>query len=409
MKQFFKILRFELKNYLGNKVFVGVTIALVTLIAVVLNFPRFIEIFESKGGEVAVEKELLVLTGEYADEAEALFASAFADYDIKISKESLDSIKASVADGSVAGAFLLDGLTDFTYYVDNLSMYDANSVIATEALSELYRINAMAISGMTPEEIEAVMSIQITSNVETLGKNQMDNYFYTYIMVMALYMVIMLYGQMVATNVATEKSSRAMELLVTSANPSSMMFGKVTASCIAGLLQIISVFGSAILFYQLNREYWDGMAIIESIFDMPIELLLYMIVFFVLGFLIYAFLFGAVGSTVSKLEDINTSITPIMLVFIFGFMVVIFGMSSGDVDTVLMRAMSYIPFTSPMAMFTRIAMSTVPIWEILISVGILAVSVVGIGFLAAKIYRIGVLLYGTPPKLSAIIKVLRTK
>lgn len=79
------------------------------------------------------------------------------------------------------------------------------------------------------------MSIQITGEVESLGKDQFQNFFYTYIMIFALYMVILLYGQMVATNVATEKSSRAMEVLITSAKPNSMMFGKVLASCIAGL------------------------------------------------------------------------------------------------------------------------------------------------------------------------------
>jgi len=76
------------------------------------------------------------------------------------------------------------------------------------------------------------------------------------------------------------------------------------------------------------------------------------------------------------------------------------------VETPLMVACSYIPFTSPMAMFTRIAMSTVPLYEILISIAILAASTAGIGILAAKIYRVGVLLYGKPPKISTILKTI---
>ena len=145
----------------------------------------------------------------------------------------------------------------------------------------------------------------------------------------------------------------------------------------------------------------------SSIFDIPVELLIYMLVFFVLGFLIYAFLYGAIGSTASKLEDINTSVMPITMLFIVGFIVVVFSMTSGEIDTTLMKICSYIPFTSPMAMFTRIAMSTVAWYEIAISIAVLVGSVVGIGILAAKIYRIGVLLYGTPPKLSAIIDAIR--
>ena len=128
-----------------------------------------------------------------------------------------------------------------------------------------------------------------------------------------------------------------------------------------------------------------------------------------LGFLIYAFMFGAIGSTASKLEDINTSVMPITFLFIIAFMVVMFSMGSGSVDNLAMLVCSYIPFTSPMAMFTRICMSTVPWYEILISVSVLIASTLGIGVLAAKIYRVGVLLYGTPPKLGAILKTVFKK
>ena len=144
--------------------------------------------------------------------------------------------------------------------------------------------------------------------------------------------------------------------------------------------------------------------IVDSIFNIPPELLGFMLIFFILGFLIYAFMFGAVGSTASKLEDINTSVMPITFLFIVAFFVVMFSMSSGDIDNTIMKVCSYIPFTSPMAMFTRIAMSTVPWYEIAISIAVLIGSTVGIGVLSAKIYRVGVLLYGTPPKMSAIIK-----
>ena len=106
----------------------------------------------------------------------------------------------------------------------------------------------------------------------------------------------------------------------------------------------------------------------------------------------------------SKLEDINTAIMPITMVFVIAFMVVMMSMTSGNVDNVLMAACSYIPFTSPMAMFTRIAMSTVPWYQIAASVVILIGSVFGVGVVSARIYRVGVLLYGKPPKFSSLLK-----
>ncbi len=410
MKQFGKILKFELKYYMTNKVFVGVTVFLMVLLAVVMFFPRITESFDS--GETSSDGDkptMLVCVEDQQMEgmAHTAFSAAFTDYDVKVYQGTEAEVEKMVVSGEAECAFVLNGLTSYTYFVDNLSMYDVNTAVADEVLLEVYRMNAMMEGGMSLEDITDIMGQQITHEIQTLGKDQMDNYFYTYIMIMALYMVILLYGQMVATNVATEKSSRAMELLITSAKPVSMMFGKVIASCIAGLIQLIAVFGTAFVCFNLNRAYWDGNGIVASMFDMPIELLVYLLVFFILGFFIYAFLYGAVGSTASKLEDINTSVMPITMLFIIGFFVVVIGMPSGDVDAVLIMVCSFIPFPSSISLFPRIAMSTVPVWEILVSIGILIVSVIGTGILAAKIYRVGVLLYGTTPKIKDILKAIK--
>ena len=412
MKQFGKILKFELKGYMRNKVFVGITIFLVVAIAIVMFIPNIIAAFESDEGDVtptdlptmlvyAEDENLSAIVKEY-------FGNAFVDYNVKVAEGSVDELKNDIISGNAECAFVMNSASSYTYYVNNLSMYDMNTEVANTVLQEVYRINAMVQNGLTPEQAGEIMSVQIESGTETLGKDQMQNFFYTYIMIFALYMVILLYGQMVATNVATEKSSRAMEVLVTSAKPTSMMFGKVLASCIAGFSQLVLVFGTAILLYNVNKEALSN-PLIASIFDIPIELFIYLIVFFVLGFLIYAFMFGAIGSTASKLEDINTSVMPITFLFIIAFMVVMFSMSSGSVDNTAMLVCSYIPFTSPMAMFTRICMSTVAWYEIAISIAILIGSTVGIGVLSAKIYRVGVLLYGTPPKFTNIIKTVFKK
>ena len=409
MKQFGKIFNFELKYYLKNKVFVGVKVFLVLAIAVFMFFPRFAGFFKAEEGADAVQEKsaVMLLKAELPEQQtmlQEMFAAAFPDYDVQASEMSVDEIKDKITSGESECAFVMTDDTTYTYYVDNLSLYDTNTAIANEVLQKIYQMNAMLENGMSAEEAGAVMSVQIAGSVENLGADQTQNFWYTYIMIFALYMVILLYGQMVATNVATEKSSRAMEVLITSAKPVSMMFGKVLASCLAGLLQIVAVFGSAILFYSMNKEYWGDNYIIASIFDMPGQLFGFMLIFFVLGFLIYAFMFGAVGSTASKLEDINTSVMPITLLFVAGFMVVVFSFTSGEVDNLLMKVCSFVPFTSSMAMFTRIAMSTVPWYEILISIVILIGSVVGVGVVSAKIYRVGVLLYGTTPKIGSILK-----
>ena len=413
MKQFGKILKFELKGYLRNKVFVGITIFLVVAIAIVMFIPNIIAAFESDDGADTAPTDLPTMLVYAEDEnlsaiVKEYFGNAFVDYNVKVAEGNVEDVKSEIISGNAECAFVMTSASAYTYYVNNLSMYDMNTEVANTVLQEVYRMNAMVQNGLTPEQVGEIMSVQIESGTETLGKNQAQNFFYTYIMIFALYMVILLYGQMVATNVATEKSSRAMEVLVTSAKPTSMMFGKVLASCIAGFSQLVLVFGTAILLYNVNKEALSN-PLIASIFDIPIELFIYLIIFFLLGFLIYAFMFGAIGSTASKLEDINTSVMPITFLFIIAFMVVMFSMSSGSVDNTAMLVCSYVPFTSPMAMFTRICMSTVAWYEIAASIAILVGSTIGIGILSAKIYRVGVLLYGMPPKFSTIIKTVFKK
>ena len=222
-----------------------------------------------------------------------------------------------------------------------------------------------------------------------------------------LYLAIIIYGQMIAQNVATEKSSRAMELLITSANPKHLIFGKVLGTGCAGLAQLSIILIWSVVCFSINRSAWTDSEIVTSMFDMPPSLVAYTIVFFLLGFLIYAFLYGALGSLASKMEDIGTLTMPLTFIMMISFMLPISFMPSGAVDSPLMKVLSYIPFSSPLAMFVRIAMSSVTPYEIAISIAILVVSVIATGYLAVVIYRVGVLMYGKPPKINEILKLLR--
>lgn len=405
MSQFIKVLKYELKGYFTNKVFIGVTLFFALAIIVVLFFPQIKEMFVSADNDESSELPIMVVTGEQADVAGEAFSASFTGYEVRVLPDAnIDDLSRQITSGEIECAFVLNSLDSYTYYVNNLSMYDVNTTVADELLGSVYRYSEMVESGLTPEQASGIMSAQVVHETVSLGKDQMQNFFYTYIMVLALYMVILIYGQMVATNVASEKSSRAMEVLITSVKPTSMMFGKIMASCIAGLVQIAAIFGTAFVCYGVNSGYWEGNAIVASIFDMPADLLAYMLLFFVLGFLMFAFMYGAIGSMASKLEDINTSVMPVTMLCVVGFMVVMISMSSGSVDNTLMTVCSFVPFTSPMAMFCRIAMGTVPFYEIAIAVALLVLGVAVVGVFSAKVYRVGVLLYGNKPKIGSILK-----
>ena len=224
MKQFGTIMGFELRGYFRNKIFIGITLFLVVLMGVVMFFPQLRSAFGSDSADDTPAGELPLMliktsSSEYAQLVADTFAQAFGGYRIELTDATTQDIKEQIVSGEAECAFVMTSPTEYIYYVNNLSMHDSNRAVADSVLQQVYQMNAMIGSGMTQADAAAVMGIQINGTVENLGKNQMENFFYTYIMIFALYMVILLYGQMVATNVATEKSSRAMEVLITSARP----------------------------------------------------------------------------------------------------------------------------------------------------------------------------------------------
>lgn len=416
MKQFFTIFKFELSGYFKNKFFVGFTLAVVILIGVGLSFPSIKGKFKDESTKPSVSEDkktkVAVVVQDGMDEASvvSIFESAFGEeYIIKALNTDEKGLVKKVKTGKFDKGFLINSPLSYKYVTDTKSISDADAYIADEVLIQIYRLSALTSAGVSPVDAEKIMTASVDSEIVITGKDQTQSFLYTYIIILLLYMSLMLYGQFVAQSVASEKSSRAMELLITSAKPTSLMFGKVLGSGFAGLLQLALMLFASFGFYSLNKGHWQGNEFVESIFGMPLEILLYAILFFILGFFVYAFMYGALGSLATRPEDLNTLIMPVTFIFIAAFGIVISAITGGNLDSPLMVACSYIPFTSPMAMFARIAMSTVPKYQIIISVAILFVSEFIVGYLSAVVYKTGVLMYGNTPKLKHILKVLKVK
>jgi len=407
-------MKFEYLNYTKNKIFIALTLLIILVIGAVLSFPRIKELNKTDTeiiNEVPEEEKPQIALSDNISKDRAssleIFQASFPGYKVVLSDASEDTLKDDVDSGKYHSAIIIESPLKYTYIVKSLSLYDNTKAIIDSTMQAKYRYDYLVSAGVSPSNAIAVNNAVIESELVETGKSQRQNFFYTYILIMMLYMAILLYGQFVATSVATEKSSRAMELLITSAKPVNLMFGKVLGSGLAGLTQMVLLLGSGFAFYNLNKRYWEGNMAIQSIFDMPLEIMLYTILFFLLGYFLYSFLYGAFGSLANKTEDINTSVLPVTYLFLAAFFISMTGLSGGNINSPLLIAGSYIPFTSPMAMFVRICMSDVKAIEITISVAILILSTIIIGYISAGIYRIGVLLYGKPPKLKEVLKMVR--
>lgn len=412
MKQFFTIFKHELAQYFKNKVFVITTLILILAVSGFLFAPRIGEIInKSKNAESSEEKKSEVLVKSDNANLEKLLpaiAASFPQQNVKITNDSVDEIKKQIKEQSVEFAFVLSSdLKSYTYLANVSALQDPNLNTMDNLLKTLYSHAYLKKHGLNDTQIAEVQNPNITHTIESISEDGTKNFWYAYVMVFVLYMVIMMFGQKVAMSVVTEKTSRAMEVLITSASPVALMFGKILASSVAGIFQITAIFGSAFISYNINKSYFETNAVINTLFNFPASLVGYLLIFFLLGFLIYSFLFGAMASTVSKIEDLSSVVMLIQIIFVAGFVVSTNAMTSGDVNSELMKGLSLFPLTSPMAMFTRIAMSEVPGLEILLSVAFLILATILIGYIAAKIYRVGVLMYGTKPTLGKIIKAIR--
>lgn len=312
-------------------------------------------------------------------------------------------LESAVETEAVQGGFILNSGSDVTYVVNNLSMMDSNADAFQSALSQYHRISYLSAHGLTGEEISALDSLTVNLESQVLGKNSARNYLYTYILVFVIYFLILFYGQMIAVSVTTEKSNRAIEILVTSVNPNSLIFGKVLAGAIAGVLQAVVILGAGFLSYNLFKTSWGG--VLDFLFDIPARVLIAYMIFGTLSYLLYAFIFGMLGAMVSKTEDISKSSTPVTLIYVASFLVAMFGMANSD--SLMMKVCSFIPFTSGNAMFIRISMGEVALWEILLSFGLLLLSCIVAGMLAAKLFRFGTLHYGNPIKFRKALKQLK--
>lgn len=406
MKQFFKVFKFEFLNILRSKAFIFLTLLLFVGSTVMLFSPRFKndvtmpEISDGSPKSIAIFDSTNTL-GEF-------LKANLQDLEVTICQSESEAT-ALLKEKKVDASIKISSPLNYTYSVNDMGMYDVTTDLINQLLEYKYKEAKLKELGLTQGEVTEIMDSHATPEFVVVGQDQSQSFLYTYILLFMIYIAVIAYGQMIAQSVATEKSSRAMELLITSAKPESLIFGKVLGTAFAGLSQMVAILLWAVICYKINASYWEDNFLVSSIFDMPISLIVYASIFFVLGFLIYAFLYGALGSLASKMEDIGTLTMPLTVVMVIAFMIPLTSVTSGNVDSSLMKILSFIPFCTPMAMFARIAMSTVPNIQIAISIILLFVSNIIIGYVAVIIYRMGILMYGKVPKLSQIIKGLKKR
>jgi ABC-2 type transport system permease protein len=229
-----------------------------------------------------------------------------------------------------------------------------------------------------------------------------------YFLAFLLYMVITLYGVGVMRSVVQEKTSRVMELMVATVKPRSLMAGKIVGVGSAGLVQVVVWLGMAVatMAYRDQLLGWFGVAAAGSgLPPISLDAAAVVVVYFILGFFFYASLYAAVGAMVSSEQDTQQVQMPVTMLMMIG--IVCAPMISSDPRGDAASIMTMVPLWSSMLMPMRYVVGAASLGEVAISLGILLVSTFVLVRAAAKIYRVGVLMYGKRPSLAELVRWLR--
>ena len=315
----------------------------------------------------------------------------------------------------------------------NISLYThgSPSMVTEQFISgqlsdviEDQRIRAYEIDNLRQILDEVNVDVQLQTyrldKEEETATSSILSYLLGTFMMLILYMFIMLYGQMVMTSIIEEKNNRVLELVVSSVKPTDLMMGKILGIGAVAVTQILiwavlligcSIWIMPLLSTSVAQSGTADPAMIQAVAQLADpsfmgQLLIFMVLFLIGGYLFYSSIYAAIGSAVDNIQDASQltsiAIVPIILALIISMSVV------QDPNSALALRTSYIPFTSPMVMMARVPFG-IPVWQSIVSLVILYLSFIGMIWLAAKIYRVGIFMYGKKPTVAELIRWTRYK
>lgn len=411
MHKFLIVLAHTYWTRLKSKAFIITTAIIILFMFAFANLESIINLFaDDENTQIVVLDD----TGEFYFSLEKAVTEIDDEIELTLMEGTEEAGKKLVNDGEIDGFLVLlgdeSGLPTATYYENDAVESKAESTLVQQ-LQQLKTAIATENAGVDEVTLSAIFDpvpfekIALDESAKT--EEELDAARgIVYVMLFVLYMAVIIYGQMIALDVVTEKSSRVMEILISSAPPVTHMFAKIIGIALLGLTQMLILFGFGYQMFALRKSEFTDIFLEEFGFTAAnITLYVYALIFFILGYLLYGTIAAMLGSLVSRVEDAQQLTMPMILLIMVAFFIAMFGLSAPDATFITIT--SYIPFFTPMIMFLRIGMLEIPIWEIALSLGLLIGTIVLFAILGARIYRGGVLMYGPSRSLKDFKKALQ--
>lgn len=286
-------------------------------------------------------------------------------------------------------------------------MPDPNVIFAfSNQLQQQYLQNVSSENNLSGDVV-AELFTQIPVERNMLAENN-GSLGIVYVFIFLMYTFILMFGQGIAMSITGEKSTRVMEVMITKIKPIYMLFAKVLSNLAAGLIQVSIFFLAGYLAYLLGWMNTDQFSVFGFSFDLSQVgpgLIFAFVFFFAGGYLVYALCFAALGSVISRTEDLGSVMGPVIMLVMGALMVGIKTMM--DPTGALVTFSTYFPFFSPIVAFSKYVMGELTTGELLLSGAVLVASILLIAYLSSRIYVKGVMVYGEKFKWSQMSGMLK--
>ena len=412
MKQIWSVIRFEFLTFAKNPAFIGMTIFMLAVAAIGPTIPTIVNMF----GNISRERTILVVdhTGLFGEEAleDHLTINA-------ILYDNIDTARLAVGEGRYNYAVELNN-GHYILYTVTMGMSIADLQNQLDGMFRgRYRLDRFEAAGVEEDQTREILEFNPESEIMTIGptgetdEDSIDEYLsniiYVYFMSFVLYFGLLMGGQYLLTTVIREKSTKTMELLIVSCKANYLINGKVLGTNAAVLTQLLLMVIVGTLSMGINASLsnvalYEGA---EEIFVISIQggILAFLVIFFLLGYVMFSYIYAALASTVSRMEDANSVSGLPTILILTGFFSSIIGLTNPGAGWVVV--LSHIPIFAPFTMFMRICMGTAANWEIAVSLVTQILTVGVLSWLGSRIYRMGTLMYGNKLRLRELFRAMR--
>lgn len=410
MRDLLTVAFFTIKDMVKRKSFIISNIIIILIIVLLFNIPNLLKLLDN--GEGSSNSKLLIVDSEniFEGNLEAINQMDLS-YDAKISNEELsfDEIKEKISNNEIDAALVItpkDGKISMEYIVENLTYLEEIPENIVNAISTIYTNMQISKLNLTEEELNS-MSPKFEFNLKQTEEEKVEgNVTVMMLLSCALFFAIYYCAYQVSTSITVEKTSKIIETLVTSTSPRSIVLGKTIGIGLVGLIQIFVY----IIIALICKEVFLEPGALDSIinFNNVTPFLISMtLVYFLLGYAAYALLYALTGSTVSKPEDVQSANGPVAILVIIGFYLAYFTMMNPTSNLNIIA--SILPISSPFCMPLRIMMGIAETKDIILSIGVLLITIIIVAKVSIRIYSNAILNYGSKIGLKDIVRMYKNK